>query len=99
MEIELKYVVPDYETFEQLLSLTHLGDYWLRPAGDKQVTDHYYDTAQRAALHGGYSVRLREDAERGKWVGTLKGLTEAAGGGPRPHRRQEKQGPAPPGAP
>ena len=104
MEVELKYVVPDYETFEQLLSLTHLGDYWLRPAGDKQVTDHYYDTAQRDALQGGYSVRLREDAQRGKWVGTLKGLAQAAGatGGDYAagqHEREEYESPVAPGAP
>ncbi len=99
MEVELKFVVPDFETFEQLLSLTHLGDYWLRPAGDKQVTDHYYDTAQRDALRGGFSVRLREDAQRGKWVGTLKGLAEAAGAAAGQHEREEYEAPVTPGAP
>ncbi len=98
MEVELKYIVPDHETFEQLLALTHLGDYWLRPAGDKRLTDHYFDTAQRAALHGGYAVRLREDPERGQWVGTLKGLAEAGDAAAGEHEREEYESPVAPGA-
>jgi triphosphatase len=98
MEVELKYVVPDYETFEQLLSLTHLGDYWLRPAGDKRLTDHYLDTPQRAAFHGGYAVRLREDAERGQWLATLKGLSEAGAAATGEHEREEYESPVAPGA-
>jgi CHAD domain-containing protein len=99
MEVELKYAVPDYETFEQLLSLTHLGDYWLRPAGDQRLTDHYYDTAERAALHGGYAVRLREDAEHGDWIGTLKGVANLSSGAESAeHEREEYELSVPPGA-
>ena len=37
MEVELKYAVSDPETFEQLLALTHLGDYALQAAGDQRT--------------------------------------------------------------
>ena len=61
MEIELKYAIPNHETFERLLALRRLGDYDLRVAGEKQQADHYLDTRERQALRGGYAVRLRED--------------------------------------
>jgi CHAD domain-containing protein len=98
MEVELKYIVPDYETFEQLLSLTHLGDYWLRPALDQRLTDHYYDTPERAVLRGGYALRLREDAERHEWIGTLKGLASTGEAASAEHEREEYESPVPPGA-
>jgi len=98
MEVELKYTVPDAETFEQLLSLTHLGDYWLRPAGDKRLTDHYFDTPQRAAFHGGYAVRLREQAQGGQWLATLKGLSNSGAAAAGQHEREEYEAPVPPGA-
>ncbi len=75
--------------------MTQLGDYPLRPAGDQRVTDHYYDTAERAVWHGGYALRLREDAERGEWIGTLKGLGGAVGA---EHEREEYESPVPAGA-
>jgi len=99
MEVELKYAVPDDELFEQLLSLTHLGDYWLRPAGDQRLTDHYYDTPERAVLRGGYALRLRENPEGGEWLGTLKGLANASGpGSGAEHDREEYESRVPPGA-
>src|SRR5215831_11285821 len=95
MEVELKYTIPDYETFEQLLALTHLGAYELRPAGEQHLTDHYLDTAERAALHGGYALRLREDAEHDAWMGTLKGVTPTAAA---EHEREEYETPVAAGA-
>src|SRR5438132_12353097 len=98
MEVELKYVVPDTETFEQLLSLTHLGDYWLRPAGEKRLTDHYLDTRQRDALQGGYALRLREDAQSGQWLATLKALSQPGAAADGEHHREEYEAPVAPGA-
>lgn len=103
MEVELKYAVPDHETFEQLLSLTHLGEYWLQPAGEQRLTDHYLDTPERAVMTGGYALRLREGAEHGDWIGTLKGLGGAAGAGVDAaasalHEREEYESQVPPHA-
>jgi CHAD domain-containing protein len=95
MEIELKYIVPDRDTFQRLLDLAELGAYRLREAGEQRLTDHYFDTPGRAVLHGGYAVRLREDAAPGRWVGTLKGLGGAAGAR---HEREEFELDVPPGA-
>ncbi len=95
MEVELKYAVADPETFEQLLALTRLGNYELRAAGDQRVTDHYYDTPERAALRGGYAMRLREDPEHGQWIGTLKGVSPTTSA---EHEREEYDAPVPPGA-
>src|SRR5712692_6360621 len=58
MEIELKYIIPDRDTFERLLTVTELGAYRLREAGQQRLTDHYFDTPGRAVLRGGYAVRL-----------------------------------------
>src|SRR5258705_10606246 len=79
MEIELKYAVPNLETFGRLLALRRLGEFGLRDAGDKRLADHYLDTRERAALRGGYAVRLREDLAGGPWLATVKGLGGAAG--------------------
>ncbi|MCC6189891.1 MAG: CHAD domain-containing protein [Anaerolineales bacterium] len=95
IEIEAKYIVPDRERFERLLALTALGAYRLQPAGEQDLVDHYFDTAVRGLLQGGYAMRLREDQRRQRWRGTLKGLGRA---GDALHRRQEFELDVPPGA-
>src|SRR5437773_5875071 len=86
MEIELKFAVPNLETFDRLLALRRLGEYGLRDAGEKQLADHYLDTRERRALRGGYAVRLREDLAGGPWLATIKGLGGADGA---VHSREE----------
>ena len=95
MEIELKYAVPNRETFDRLLTLTALGGYALRQAGEQRLADHYLDTRERAVLRGGYALRLREDQGGGPWLGTLNGLGGAAGA---LHEREELELAVPPGA-
>src|SRR5258706_14034393 len=94
MEIELKYAAPNIETFERLLALRRLGEYGLREAGEKRLADHYLDTRERAALRGGYAVRLREDLAGGPWLATVKGLGGADGA---MHAREEVEQEAPAG--
>ncbi len=86
MEIELKFAVPNIETFERLLALRRLGDDGLRDTGVKRLADHYLDTRERAAMRGGYAVRLREDLSGGPWLATVKGLGGADGAR---HSREE----------
>jgi CHAD domain-containing protein len=95
MEIEAKYTLPDRETLERLLSLTALGDYELRLAGEQEVVDRYYDTPEGAVRAGGYALRLRENKRKGRWRGALKGLGGAEGA---LHRREEHEVDVPAGA-
>src|SRR5688572_22838366 len=95
MEIELKYAVPNLETFERLRALHRLGEYGLREMGEKRLVDHYMDTRERAALRGSYAVRLREDLGGGPWLVTVKGLGGAAGA---VHSREEVEQEVPAGA-
>ncbi|MGH8582472.1 MAG: CYTH domain-containing protein, partial [Gammaproteobacteria bacterium] len=74
MEIEAKYTVPDPALFAALLELTALGDYALRPIGERDVIDHYLDTPHRDILRGGYACRLREGEEDDRWLVTVKGV-------------------------
>lgn len=84
MEIEAKYTVPSAALYEQMRSLTLMGEYELRPAPSQSMTDHYLDTADWALLRGGYACRWR--SEGGRWQATVKGLGGAEGA---LHQREE----------
>jgi triphosphatase len=79
VEIEAKYAISDPAVFDALLDLRALGGYTLRPTGERQVVDHYLDTADRDLLKAGYACRLREQEAEGPWLLTVKGLGEAEG--------------------
>ena len=98
MEIEAKYTVPDTATFADLLALKGLADYKFRATGEKRLTDHYLDTADRDILQGGYACRAREGEREasGGWVITLKGLVGADGA---IHQREEIEVEVPPNTP
>jgi len=96
VEIEAKYSVGDPAVFAALLELDALGDYALRPAGGKNVADHYMDTPDRDLLRGGYACRMREDEQGGRWLVTVKGLGKAAG---EVHEREEHECEVEPHAP
>jgi CHAD domain-containing protein len=96
MEIEAKYTVPDTATLADLLALKGLAAYKFRAAGEKQLTDHYLDTASRDVLQGGYACRMREGEMDGGWLITVKGLGGAEG---EIHRREEYEVEVPPNAP
>ncbi len=96
MEIEAKYTVPDTATLADLLALKGLADYKFRATGEKQLTDHYLDTASRDVLQGGYACRMREGEKDGGWLVTVKGLGGADG---EIHQREEYEVEVPPNAP
>jgi inorganic triphosphatase YgiF len=76
VEIEAKFLVPDYSTFVQLSEMGFLAGLRLGPARVQPVHDRYLDTADAAILRAGYACRLRTVGE-GTLV-TLKSLTPAS---------------------
>ena len=88
MEIEAKYVISDPAVFDALLELRALGEYRLRPAGERSLTDHYLDTAGRDLLRAGYACRLREGEADGRWLLTVKSMGRATGA---VHEREEHE--------
>jgi len=84
LEIEAKFSVPDRLTFQRLLEARSLGGLALGEGSVAQIQDHYLDTAEGALRAQGYACRLRQEDSR--FLGTLKGLGQAAGA---VHRRQE----------
>jgi len=88
VEIEAKYAVADPAVFNTLLQLEHVDGYALRPAGHRDVVDHYLDTPQRALLRGGYTCRLREGQTEGRWIVTVKRVATAVDG---VHQREEHE--------
>lgn len=95
METEAKYSVADPAVFAALFELEVLDGYALRPNGERHVVDHYLDTPHRDILRGGYTCRLREGEEEGRWLLTVKGLGKTAGA---VHRREEHECAVSPGA-
>ena len=95
MEIEAKYVISDPAVFDALLDLRALGEYRLRPAGERYLIDHYLDTSGRNLLRGGYACRLREGEASGGWVLTVKSVGQATGA---VHEREEYECVVAPGA-
>jgi len=93
MEIETKYAISELGVFDALVELRALGDYTLRPIGERHVVDHYLDTAHRDLLRGGYACRLREGEAGRHWLLTVKGLGGAEGA---VHQREEHEGEVPP---
>lgn len=88
MEIEAKYTAPSATVLDSLRTLNALGQYALRPKGDKQIVDHYLDTKDRDLLHGSHACRLREGEAGSAWVATVKGLGGAEGA---VHQREEHE--------
>jgi len=95
VEIEAKYAISDPAVFDALLELRALGEYGLRPTGERHVVDHYLETADRDLLRGGYACRLREGEANGQWLLTVKGLGGADGA---LHQREEHECEVPPGS-
>ena len=93
MEIEAKYAISDPSVFDTLLELRAVGSYRLRPTGERQVIDHYLDTAERDLLKAGYACRLRESEADRQWRLTVKGLGKAEGAR---HEREELECEVPP---
>jgi len=86
VEIEAKYAISDPAVFDTLVDLRAVGRYTLRPTGEREVVDHYLDTADRDLLKAGYACRLREQGGDGQWLLTVKGLGKAEGA---VHEREE----------
>jgi CHAD domain-containing protein/uncharacterized protein YjbK len=83
VETELKFSVPDAETFAALRRLTELGDFQLRPLGTKTISDRYLDADQKL-LQAGLACRIRQSGPT--QLLTLKSLAVPDG---NLHRRQE----------
>ena len=86
MEIEAKFVVPNRQVYRRLARLRSLAGYALVSVGSAQVTDEYFDTADRRLLAAGYACRLRREGDT--FVATLKGLGGVEGA---VHRRAEHE--------
>jgi CHAD domain-containing protein len=93
VETEVKYSVPDGTVFAALLGLRALGDFTLRPMDEQDLIDHYVDTPDRDLLRGGYTCRLREGEQEGRWRLTVKGRTDGDGAW---HEREEYESDIPP---
>ena len=93
MEIEAKYAISDPAVLAGLLELRALGEYGLRPTGERHVVDHYLDTANGDLRRGGYACRLREGEANHQWLLTVKGLGGADGA---LHQREEHECKVPP---
>jgi CHAD domain-containing protein len=92
-EIELKYNIPDKETFAELENLTGLEGFVIEKTGTKTIVDQYLDTADQRLLQAGFACRLRTPQQGGaQLIATLKSLTPAQNG---LHRRQEIEQPVP----
>lgn len=90
MEVEVKFSIPDRETFDQLVQLDEWAGYRLESVGIKRVRDSYFDTDDRAILNAGFACRVRE--VEGNRIATLKGLggVDAESG---IHQREEHEVP------
>ncbi len=84
IETEAKFIVPDESTFIALKQVTNVGDFQLRPAGTKVISDRYLDTPDKRFFQAGYACRIRTAKQ--KQTLTLKSLSPPAG---NIHRRQE----------
>jgi len=93
VEIEAKYAISDPAVLDSLLELRALGEYGLRPTGERHVVDHYLDTAERDLRRGGYACRLREGEAGAQWLLTVKGLRGSDGA---LHKREEHECEVPP---
>jgi CHAD domain-containing protein len=84
LETEIKFKIPNYDTFAVLSTLRQLGEFHLKPVGIKKVVDRYLDTANRAIIQAGYACRVRTADKKSTL--SLKSLTPPEGD---THRRQE----------
>jgi CHAD domain-containing protein/adenylate cyclase class IV len=84
IEIEAKFIIPDYDTFVALKVRRKLADFRIKPVGTTKLTDRYFDTAERAIITAGFACRLRT-VDRDHTL-TFKSLTPPQG---EIQRRQE----------
>jgi len=90
IETEAKFGIPNKDTFRALKDTFEangtgrLGQFQLKPAGVKTMTDRYFDVADKRLLKAGYACRIRTVKQ--KQTLTIKSLTPAQG---HVHRRQE----------
>ncbi len=64
MEVEAKFIIPDEQTFQQLLETTSLAGFSLAGGTVARLHDRYLDTADRALWAGGYACRIRRQDGR-----------------------------------
>lgn len=83
-ETEVKFIIPDKDTFTALKNVIAFDDFQLRPIGSKSNIDRYLDTADKRLFQAGYACRIRQ--KNHKQILTLKSLTPPEGD---IHRRQE----------
>lgn len=84
IEIEVKFIVPNRDTFNLLKSSKHFGDFQLQFIGTKVHIDRYLDTVDKRLLQAGYACRIR--SVKSRQIFTMKSLTPPQG---NVHRRQE----------
>ncbi|MEJ2735859.1 MAG: CHAD domain-containing protein [Anaerolineae bacterium] len=86
MEVEAKFIIPDEQTFQQLLEATSLAGFGLAEGTVAELHDRYLDTAGGALWAGGYACRIRR--QDSQTLVTLKGLGTVTGA---VHRRTEHE--------
>ncbi len=86
MEVEAKFIIPDEQTFQQLLEATSLAGFGLAEGTVAELHDRYLDTAGGALWAGGYACRIRR--QDSQTLVTVKGLGTVTGA---VHRRTEHQ--------
>ena len=86
MEVEAKFIIPDEQTFQQLLETTSLAGFSLAEGTVAELHDRYLDTTGSALWAGGYACRIRRQGSQ--TLVTLKGLGTVTGA---VHRRTELQ--------
>jgi inorganic triphosphatase YgiF len=84
IEKEVKFVIGDLVTFNNLRLLTTLSQFQLKPMGSKKNSDRYLDTSDRRIFRAGYACRIRSVQQ--KKILTLKSLDPPQG---EIHRRRE----------
>lgn len=83
-ETEVKFIIPDKDTFTALKNVIAFDDFQLRPIGSKSNIDRYLDTTDKRLFQAGYACRIRQS--NSKQILALKSLTPPEGD---IHRRQE----------
>ena len=61
-EIEAKFELSDAAAARRARELARLGSYAMGPAGERRVTDEYFDTPSRDLLTAGWALRIRRQA-------------------------------------
>ena len=84
IETEVKFIVPNRDTFNLLKRSKQFGDFQLQFIGTKVHIDRYLDTVDQRLLQAGYACRIR--SVKSQQIFTVKSLTPPQG---NLYRRQE----------